>query len=535
MAEILPILGAIATSANILNSFAGQVQNWRLLSDRLFDIQEGLDAAELTLEMWRRKFDVQDRRPVIYMHVLFGRLGWERIQQTLGSIRITSRAIKSDIDGIVGRAKRYRPPLTPQEQLNADYDVHLVHECIRRIERNTSWTRKFKYSVLGKADELQIALERLDKKLTVLERLSDGYLEREHPEIFHDMQRLPGRRLILRVGDARLDSIQHNLLQALSSRRDAELLHRASGQGNRLHIGISVPQMYKRDFAFLLSIQGRTQEVLVQPVKFKSVTDRSRLQPNISSAVPALLRNPQELCYMLPPSAPLTAGFQVSIPPSNLLLDLEYKDPLSTFLTTQTHYIGQQILYPQDQVAIACGIVKGCFRLLESQWLQFMDCRNIRWRRSAGGNWTIMMAAIPGDAAITRTLDQVINAGLARRRDQRNLTKHTQIFRIGLLLVELALKTPITYIDWEPLTGGVRIFIVELGNDALDATDLAAEVETRTNVLYANIVYFCLSVLQDRELMGEKEREIEGSYYREALGQATELEGLVRRDRRRGV
>ena len=460
---------------------------------------------------------MQERRPVVYMHVFFGRTGWERIQRTLGSIKIVSKTISKEIDGVVARATRAKPRSVPQEVVNSKYDERLVRDCIRRIGKNTTWTRKFSMSVLGKADNLHIELERLNRKLIILERMSDWYLECEHPDVFHDIKRLPGRRVILRVGDSRMDAIQRKLLDALSAQEDAELLHRASAQGARCHIGISVPQIHKRDFVFLLNNGDRTYEVLVHPVRFREGTDRGRLLPSISRAVPALMQDANQPCNMLPPTAPLSTGFQVSIPSTNVLMDLQFRDPLSTFINNRENDDEVlQVVYPQDQIAIACGLIQGSFHLLGSQWLSFLDCKNIRWRRSAEGRWTTMMAAYPGEGSITRTLDQILEAGTAQR-GHRDLTKHCQIFRIGLLLTELALKTPITYIAADGQGSGVKIFIDALGREAQDAYDIASEVETRTNILYGNIVFFCLSVLQDRDLMGNK--EIESSYYKDVISQ----------------
>ncbi|KAF2738238.1 hypothetical protein EJ04DRAFT_509668 [Polyplosphaeria fusca] len=531
MTEILGILGGIYTSAQVLDHFAKQTSRWRILSDRLFDAKEGLDAAQLSLKSWQRKYDVQDRRPLVYMHVLFGQPGWEQLRRTLGHIKMINRSIQSDIDKIVGRALRARPggPLEPDRH-DGRYDEQLVEDCLRRIKRSMRWSQKFKYSVLGRIDDLEVALERLHRKLTTLERFSDYYLELEHPDIFYTIKRLPGRRVILRIGDSRHDAVQRKLLHALRARKDAELLHRASHSEPSIHIGLSVPQIHERDFAFLLPLAGRTHEVLVHPVRFKAIHDRSRVQTNISSAVPTLIRNKQEPCYMLPSSAG-DEGFQLSLPPTTLLTELEYRDPLSTLVRKQNSFLGQPV-YPQDQIAIACGIAHGSFRLIGSRWLQFLDNRNIRWRRNAEGQWTSMMAAQPGDTSITRTLDQVLDSN-SSRFDKRDLSKHAQIFRIGLVLTELALKTPISYIDFDNRSGGVRLFISGLNGDGeeVEAAEVAAEVENRTNVLMGNMVFTCLSALA-RE--GMREKEIEEAYYRNVLSQADELQAFVKADRRRG-
>lgn len=531
MAEVLGILSGLYTTGQALELFARQTQRWRLLSDRLFDIREGLDAAELSLDAWQRKYDAQPRHPISYFQTLFGRRGCDRIQVTLGSINIISRTIRDDVHRIVGRALRASVARLPPD-VEIRHSEKIVEDCLRRIRQSTSLSRKFVYSVLGKADDLEMRLERLHRKLTMLERFSDHYFAKEYPEVFETIKRLPGRRVILKVGDSRHDIIQKKLLDGLSARKDAELLHRAADQGDSVHIGLSVPQIHRRDFAFLLSLSGRTHEILVHPIRIKAVNDASRLQHNLATAVPSLIRNSQHPCYMLPPTS-TSDGFQVSLPPSHILTDLEFKYPLSALIRERSDSLAHQVLYPQDQCALAAGITQGTFRLIGSRWLQFMDCRNIRWRRSAAGQWTSMMTAAPGDMSTARALQRCADAGM-QRRDQRDLTKHIHIFRIGLVLAELALKSPISYIDFDATTSSVKIYASELNEDgeALDAEEVAAEVERRTNILFGNMVFFCLSVLQDRDAMAD--RSIEAAFFKDVLSQADDLEALVRRDRRRG-
>lgn len=521
MAEVIGIISGLLTAGQTLETFAGQIHRWRRLSDRLFDLREGLDAAEISLQSWQKKFDIQDRRPVIYMQVLFGKMGCQRIQSTLGGIKIISKTMQRDIDLIIGRALSARPGRAP---LDGSIDESLVRDCLQRIQRNTSWSRKFVLSVLGRADDLEMRLERLHRKLTMLERFSDYYLEREHPDIFSEIKRLPGRRIILKVGDGRSSSVQGKLLDALSAQKDAEMLHKASGQGDKIHIGLSLPQMRDRDFAFLLSLNGRSQEVLVHPVKIKVVNNSARVQSELTAAVPSLIRthNKIDKCYVQPyPCNP--DGFELSIPQRNLLSDLEWKDPLSTLFKTQHTQLSSQILYPQDQCAISSGIAQSAFRLIGSQWLQFLDSNNVRWRRTADNRWASMLTATPGNLSTTRSLDACL-ASNKIRRNMRDLSKHTHIFRVGLVVAELCLKSSISYIDFDLATGTVKLFIND--GEEVDATEIAAEVERKTNVLLGNMVFFCLSTLQERDRLAD--RSIEGAYFLEVVKEAEKLDEVVR-------
>lgn len=525
MAEVIGIISALFTAGQTLETFARQIRKWRRLSDLLFDLREGLDAAEISLQSWQRKYDIQERRPVVYMQVLFGKLGCERIQATLGSIRIVSRTMQRDIDLIVGRALSANPGRPP---VGGRVGEKLVEDCLARIRRNTSWSRKFVLSVLGKADDLEMRLERLHRKLTMLERFSDYYLEKEHPDIFSEIKRLPGKRVILKVGDGRSGSVQNKLLDALSAQKDAEMLHKASGRGDKVHIGLSVPQIRERDFAFLLSLSGRTHELLVHPVKIKAINGSSRVQSDLATAVPSLMqtRNKYDVCYVKP-SSRSSNGFELSIPPTNLLTTLEHKAPLSTNFNSEPTQLSSQTLYPQDQTALATGIAQSTFRLINSPWLTFLDSKNIRWRRTASGAWTSMLTCEPGLGSTTRTLDTCTAHANTTRRAPRNLTKHTHIFRIGLVLAELCLKQPIGYTSFDAGTETVRIFL----NDGAecDATELAAEVERKTNVYLGNMVFFCLSALQERERMADE--RIEGGFFTDVVREAERLEKVVKRGR----
>lgn len=521
MAEVIGIISGLLTAGQTLGTFAGQIHRWRRLSDRLFDLREGLDAAEISLQTWQKKYDIQERRPIIYMQVLFGKMGCERIQSTLGSINIISKTMQRDIDLIIGRALSARPGRAP---LDGRIDEFLVRDCLQRIQRNTPWSRKFVLSVLGRADDLEMRLERLHRKLTMLERFSDYYLEKEHPNIFSEIKRLPGRRVILKVGNGRSTSVQGKLLDALSAQKDAEMLHKASSQSDKIHIGLSVPQIRNRDFAFLLSSKGVSQEVLVHPVKIKVVNNSARVQSELAAAIPCLIRthNKVDKCYIQ--SNPRNPdGFELSIPQRDLLTDLEWKDSLSALFKNQHTQLDSQILYPQDQSALASGIAQSAFRLIGSQWLSFLDNNNIRWRRTADDRWASMLTAIPGNLSTTRSLNACLGSNKTRR-DARDLSKHVHIFRIGLVVAELCLKSSISYIDFDPTTETVKTFIND--GEEVDATEVAAEVERKTNVFLGNMVFFCLSTLQERDRLSD--RSIEWSYFTEVVREAEKLNEMVR-------
>lgn len=529
MFEIIGAISGLHIADESLADLAWQTKRWKPLYDQLFDIKEAMIAAELTLESWRHKFDIQEHRPVIYMRVLFGTQGNERIEAISRTINGTTRAIRSAIDTMISQPLKVQAITTQHEHLHSASGKELLRDCIKRIQEKPSWSRKFVLSMLGQAEGIQVSIDRLHHWITVLERNSEYFLEKEHPDIFAGIKRLPGRKNILKLGDGQMDKAQSKLLEALAARKDADLLHRASGKASQVHIGLSVPQIHKRDFAFLLNLDGRAHEILVRPVKIKTVNDPTRVQADLASAVKTLINKRHNACYMLPSSS-TSAGFEIKMPPTPLLSGLKYKDSVSTIIGDQNTHLGSQRLYSRDQSALASSVVQGSFRLIGSQWLDFLDCTNVRWRRTTEGSCTCMLMAKPGVSPMTRSLRQCIAVHL-ETRDKHDLSKHSQIFRIGLVLAEIVLKAHVSCIEHDSASNSMKKYVVR--GEEMDATEVASEVERRGNVFLGNMVFFCLRALQDRSVMAD--RGIESTFFKEVMKDAENLDVLVREDKKRGI
>ena len=178
MAEVVAIISRLFSAGSSLNTFAQQVRKWKRLSERLFDIREGLDFSQLALDRWQDKYDIQVQRPDLHTRGLFGKEGHDRVMATLGMINIITRTIEIDIRRAKGVA------LKSQYTTSGRVDAHdttideRVNDCLRRIQRSNKWSYKFFLSVMGKADELEVELKRLQYKITILDQFSDYYFER---------------------------------------------------------------------------------------------------------------------------------------------------------------------------------------------------------------------------------------------------------------------------------------------------------------------------------------------------------------------
>jgi hypothetical protein len=89
-----------------------------------------------------------------------------------------------------------------------------------------------------------------------------------------------------------------------------------------------------------------------------------------------------------------------------------------------------------------------------------------------------MLTAAPGSASITRRLDQCYTVDRARR-DNHDLAKHIEMFRISLVLAELALQAPFSYVELDRSSNAVKLLIND--GEEFDVTELA-EVRNEESV-----------------------------------------------------
>lgn len=527
MAVINGIASGMFAAGQALDIFARQIRQWRDISDRLLDLRQGLTVCQHVFERWQHKWEFSESQTNVYLSALFGPEGCHNIRLTLTNIHEISDILQARVDNIIGRALRFQPAIsTHSRRINKD----LVEECLQRVRRRTSWTRKFILSVWSCAESMEENLRQLEVTLRVLESHTNYYLEKEHPDIFSGTRRLPGRTVSLRLAD-RLAIVKDRITDTLAAQRDAELLHCASDPEDKIHIGLSVPRVHPKDFAFLFSLAGRTHDFLVRPVRITADAKDPRVPRQLSSAVPNLTatrRRSSSPCIIKPSSS--TDGFELTTPPIPLLGALESKAPLSTILTTESTGLHSQILHTRDQNALAAGIVQSTLRLLGTPWLHSLDSTNIRWRRTADGQWTSMLTHTAGDAQTTHALDALCAAHASHPHD---LTRHTHIFRIGLVLAELCLRTRIR-VSFDARAQTVRLHVRD-GQDLLEASaaQVAAEVDLVCNTFLGEMVGFCLGVLMDKARLAE--RDVQGGYCGVVLTHAEGLERLVKMPRRRGV
>ena len=90
-------------------------------------------------------------------------------------------------------------------------------------------------------------------------------------------------------------------------------------------------------------------------------------------------------------------------------------------------------------------------------------------------------------------------------RSKRDLTKHTHIFRLAIVLVELLLDVQVSQIQKKDGRFVIDVFVRSIQESAMSAEDLADRVQAKSrSQTLGDLIYFCLSTLQDSDLVQDE-------------------------------
>jgi hypothetical protein len=145
----------------------------------------------------------------------------------------------------------------------------------------------------------------------------------------------------------------------------------------------------------------------------------------------------------------------------------------------------------QDRIAIICSLIHGCYRCFGSPWLRYLDVQNLVGEARGDGTWLLMLKNSAPNTSIDRVLDEVL-------RHRPNLANRRQIFRMGLVLTDLALQTQIEQIVYTRDHGTIEIVIPEYAKWPLSAVHIRGLVQqVLAHPTLAKIVYRCLLAFQN--------------------------------------
>jgi len=529
--ELVQIYATASTTlrevARTLGELSSATSIWRALSNRLLDLQDSLEAAAIAFTSWQNKLHIDEGRakPRSYFQTLYGARGWTHIEGAIRLVISATRTVEKDTEAIVDKA------FTAARSKVSTTNMGILTQNLRRIQQNSTLTRKFYQTTSRYMDSLEEHIEDLHRNIGRLERLSQYHIEKEHATLLlpSTSTKLPGRfKRAQLAGPEKTDLGGTNPqwaelhLETQSTKVDAKDLFSARDEDTQTQIGFYTTDGRKesrRDFVVLVtSDDGLIHEIVVHPVTITVAKRSILLHQTLSNAISAALRSPNQTTYLLPSQTSSEGFFLLSVSDRPIFVGLEKEDTAlnSTMIPTK------------DQIGIACGIVRGAFRLLSTPWLQleYLHSRNFKWCRRGENAWAITLTTAYM-SHVTRNLHtlQSLKLGLFT-------PSHKQIFSIGMILVDLTLKSPALLLDNDKSAGILRIYKYTIEPDAeSNAAGIAADVEYETNnLLLGSMVFFCLSVLQNKELIAETEAGLQKRYYEEVVTIASQLEDLLSED-----
>jgi hypothetical protein len=524
MAEFLTVVGAVKTAVDFSFIIWNFTKRFRNLSFQLFCIHEDLKTDLLGLDYWMRTFKVKRERSDIYFETIFGEKGWREIRMILGGIEKITKDITDGLSDIVDRALWEAGIAHRSARAGSRENRRLLEDALRRISRGPSFGRKLKSVLLNAPGDLELQIKMLDRRLLNLERGTYYYAELQNPGIFGPIPD-PGNLT---------PRIEYPLpTEGAKLQKDARWLAESYNSGEKIkcHVGLALSKpndhwtavrrrprspvadrpSVDHNLHMLLTDGPDTLEVRVEPVRMKVVGDSRGLRHTVATAFDELKDQPES--YLLPPDEPEMTlangekrkiGFTMKTSPQHQL------EELARLSTVAEHLRNRERLHLtlSDRIGLASSLVDGCFRLLGSDWLNTLEAKNVRGRKIDDGGWISMLNCQileNGRSSTDLVLDEVLSAA-RKERGRRDLKLPCQIFRLGVLLTELCLNKPITYIEKETRSKIVMVKIRDYDEEPLTATQIADRVEEETlSKGLGDIVHFCLQTLgSEKSMQNEK-------------------------------
>lgn len=216
-------------------------------------------------------------------------------------------------------------------------------------------------------------IARFNTKLTNLERLAEGHLLEAHPTLF---SKDPSQWHQQRQGLIQ-DGIRDEMRKAVRhTREDAESIHSTWLANDELKCHLAIARagdqssreaIMEEHLYFVLAHNERAKEIDVKPVRFKG-SQVNTLPSNFNDVSKSIYQSSNRNHYLLPPGAMDGSGFKICASSRSSLAALDSRQPLSALLQ-QTQRNRPGFFKTEDKLAVAVGLIEGCYRYLGTPWL----------------------------------------------------------------------------------------------------------------------------------------------------------------------
>jgi hypothetical protein len=433
--------------------------------------------------------------------------------------------MNSNIDSIVRRTLDHAPGMHNSQLHDRRYDRHLVEQAVRRISQSMSRGKRFYQAVKNRGYDLKVQAVDLNRLLLNLQRLGSTFFAEQYEESeswgWDWTRNLPARN--------RLRVTMPTIEDGKRMQSDAVQLYRCSNISTKPlehSVVLITPRIPSRsspsrspsplrfhDINMVVRLGNEWKDVLIEPVRYRQGTSAHQ---SLRSAVKTLNDPSHGANLYIPEGSKSGDVFRVSLATRqrNSVRATDNRS-LKDFLQESKGITDHRYISLSDRVAMICSLVEGSYHYLGSDWLRTLDTGCLKGGQASDGTWTMLLGNQGENLSRSEELLNFEIAALSDR-DRRDLGLHCQIFRLGLVLAELALRKQINWIERDKSRQRMNIVIRDLQEEPLSAADIASYCDRETNSrTIGDLVFFCLSSLQNPRFLSDD--HLNETYHPKAL------------------
>ena len=450
-----------------------------------------LETSLQKFQVWRETWTENASHPTINAEELWGDEAWIDIQTLLATVQNTAQRIDSDL---------------------AERDDGSTRSGWKRVLRG-SLTRKNQTLAVKSPPPLDLPVQ-LNKSIDELWTYSEVAFDSLHGIFAHQIgpplrERLLAGSLLARTGALALYAACSQSKADYSL--EVDLFGESSDTQSAFHRRSSVTSMPSR-LSYHVFAQDRGDPVKTNEIAIESILNMTEQDSINTGAVEFDIRKSDlaaheswptlkssKLIYIQPPTAYATSYFRIARSPTTAYIEDEKKESLAQLLYKERFGSATELGRPlaqETKIQLAFKVVECGFYLLGTPWLACLSSK--RLRRIPIGERTPFVLEV-----------QTLDLEDLYFEDFNALSENSQLFSIGVVLVEIALSD-------ERNPANIR-------DPELRKSKILPLVERSMGSLYSGATAFCL---QDRRSAPHFERP-EKYNYPEETGWTSYLAGLL--------
>lgn len=489
MVDPLAVYGAIGLSIDLLGKIYRAVSRYMELPEALATIQSRMLSCGHAWDKWKDDFRILDEEiPERFYQVLWGKTGYQEVLKILIRLGDTRKKVWRYVDDMIVTAVRY----DRKDVYGAYFDRQLQTEIASAYTNWFSWKR-FIGAIVDRSRKLTEDIASFNEDLQALQRTSNYFINKLYGV---DLER-----------GASFNEVMHSGLSCRATRKHAEIIHNA--------FIISKPNTYLALIPLKMSPHQRSRTTLVRSArnrsrnKIRDVDENKDFQfllqrnaiwipvwfrPANYSGNPTFCSSFSQMidqialegsCNLKPPQGSReksrTKGYRVREYDQVFLKSFNNIRPLKQQLRS---------MWPREKVQVAYAIASGFYRVVGSTWGNYFECANIRAKSITTNEWAVALQAQEGDPRLSNILDV---SQMIHHRPGKKMAYHCQVYRLGVILAEIALGRPAGFVELHKDYGPL---LVTDGRGPRDAAEIANETISVMGPEYGNAVFFCLSLFE---------------------------------------